>query len=91
MRTSHKMMFGLVICALAAMWAWGGLNWQAWVQSWIGVTFKAVWGGSLAYLAVRFGFGLDLSKTPDPLVRAVQGLGLLIFCGIIAHAIATGA
>lgn len=91
MRTSHKMYFYLAFCALGAMFAWGGLEWQSWVQTWIGVTFKTLWGASLGYLILRFGFGLDLSKEPDAMVRAVKGLSMLIFCSAFALAIATGA
>lgn len=91
MRTSHKMMFGLVFVALAAMFAWGGLGWTSWVQSWVGVMFKTFGGAAAAYIVVRYVFSVDLSKIEDPLVRAVAGSGVLIFCAVIGHAIATGA
>lgn len=91
MRTTHKMTFGLVFVALAALWAWGGLGWQSWVQSWIGAMFKTYGGAASAYLLVRYGFNVDLSKIQDPLVRAVAGTGVLLFCGLVGHAVATGA
>jgi len=79
----------IAICIVAAAFAWGALDWQAWVKGWGGTHFKLVTGGVLGWIFDRYFLDNDISAlaTSD---RGDSQKSRATICGLFAAGAAFG-
>lgn len=89
MRSPVRWAIIAIVLLAGGAFAFSGLDWTGWVQSWIGSLFKAVSGGAIGWAVSRHICRLDLSQIEES-KRMTAGLSQSILIAGFAVAVAVG-